>query len=91
MYNILLAIMYAMMLITVFVSLPLLAVLRFTIVYRHSMPFKQALLVIFLPFSFGYYCFVKKENQLGLYNKIVFVLTLFAFLGILFTLYQRLI
>ena len=91
MYNFLLGMMYSMMLITVFVALPLLFILRLLVVIRHRLPKKIALLIVLLPFSYGYYRYLKKEHQIKLYHTLLKLLAIFAIIGILFTLYQRFI
>jgi hypothetical protein len=91
MYSFLLGMMYSMMLISVLIALPLLLILRLVVVIRYRIPRKTALLIVLLPFSYGYYRYLKKEQQMKLYRSVVTLLFVFAILGILFTLYQRFI
>lgn len=91
MFNIIVSILQTAMLITVFVTLPLLFVIRIITVINNKSNLKDSLLIVLLPFSFGYYFILNKDKQTKLYNILIIVLTVVAIIGILFTFYQRLI
>lgn len=91
MFSIIVATLQTAMLITVFITLPTLFLLRLYIISRNKLSLKVKLLVLFLPFSSGYYCFLSKDKQHKGYNVLVVVFTIIALIGILFTLYQRVI
>jgi len=91
MFSILVFILQLTMLITTFITIPLLFVIRLITVLNNKLDSKESLLILLLPFSIGYYLILAKEKQSKLYNITLIVLTVVALIGIMFTLFQRLI
>lgn len=89
MFNILVFILQTAMLITVYVSLPLLFLFRLFYVIKERLALKNAIIVLLTPFSLSFYQNNNDKKFLKIYNIIVITLTIIAVLGILFTLYQK--
>lgn len=91
MFSILVLILQVAMLITTFITLPLLFIIRIYTAIKNKIDIKESLLIILLPFSFGYYFYLKKDQRAKSYNVLIVIFLIIAIIGILFTLYQRLI
>lgn len=91
MFSILVFILQLAMLITTFITIPLLFIIRLITIIKNKIDKNEALLILLLPFSIGYYLILEKEKQSKLYNIVLIVLTIIAVIGILFTLFQRLL
>ena len=91
MFSILVFVLQLAMLITTFITLPILFIIRLITVINNKIDRNESLLILLLPFSIGYYLILEKEKQSKLYNIALIALTVVAVIGVLFTLFQRLI
>lgn len=89
MFEFIVGVLQIFTLITIFISIPLLFIIRVITISIRKLHYKKALLVLFLPFSLGYYYYLKKEERIKYYNLIIIILTVVATIGVLFTIYQR--
>lgn len=76
------------MLITYFITLPLLFLLRLLIALKSKKTISKIVLITILPFSLGYYHFSKEEERPKIYEILVIVFSCVALIGISFTLFQ---
>jgi hypothetical protein len=77
--------------ISLFISLPLLFLLRFYIIYPMSFSIKETLLILLLPASIGFYIYVKQQTTLILwYKRLVVISFIFMFIASILLLYMRL-
>ncbi len=75
---------------SLFCFIPFLLVLRVLFVRKNKYSFKKVLAIIFCPFSIAYY-FVASKNETKIYNKIIILFTVITIIGMMFTLFQRLV
>lgn len=91
MFSLVVFILQISMLITVFITIPLLFIFRLTIVTKNKLSIKKALKILFIPFSIGYYNYLSKDKRIKIYDLLVVLLTVVAIIGIVFTLYVQFI
>lgn len=88
MFSILVAVFEVSMLVSFLLFIPLTLALRIQTVTKNKIPFKQAILIILVPFSLGYYYFLKAEQRNKYYNSTLVLFLVITSIGILFTVYQ---
>lgn len=91
MFEILVGLLQLATLITIFISLILLFIFRIIIVLLNKYNLNKSLLIIFIPFSMGYYYLVSKNERKKFYDILLIILFGLALFGIMFTLYQHFI
>jgi len=91
MFSLLVFVLQLAMLITTFITLPILFIIRLITVINNKIDRNESLLILLLPFSIGYFLILEKEKQSKLYKITLIALTVVAVIGVLFTLFQRLI
>lgn len=88
MFSILVAIFEIAMMAAIIVFIPLTLIFRVLSVIKHEKPLKEALLIVLLPFSLGYYMYLKEEEKSKIYNILIYSFLALTVIGILFTVYQ---
>ena len=77
--------------IALIISVPILFILRFYIIYPMTFTVKETLLILFLPASIGFYSYVKQQSSLILwYRRLVIISFIFMFLASILILYMHL-
>lgn len=89
MFKLLVFILQASMLFTVYFSLPLLFIFRLVFIIKEKPILKDSLLILLIPFSLGYYNYENDKKTIKIYNILVIILSIIAIIGILFTVYQK--
>ncbi len=79
------------MLFTAFITIPILIALRLLIALKAKKSIPVVALITLVPFSLGYFKFLKEEEKPKYYNIVLKVLVVVAFLGISFTLFQLIV
>lgn len=76
------------MMMAVFLFVPLALLARILISVKNKKALKEALLVILMPFSIGYYIVLEDSEKTKWYNYLIIAFSVCAFIGVLFTIYQ---
>lgn len=88
MFSILVAAFQITIVISFILFIPVTLGYRIYTVLKHKKGLKESLLITLLPFSFGYYYFLKDEEQSKVYNYLIIIFLIISFIGIIFTIYQ---
>lgn len=88
MFSVLVATFEISMLISFLLFVPLTFLLRLQTVIKHKKSLKEALMIVFVPFSLGYYYYLPEEQRNKYYNVTIIVFLVLSVVGILFTVYQ---
>ncbi|VEU80425.1 hypothetical protein [Haploplasma axanthum] len=90
MFKVGLFILQSSMLITIYVSLIVLFLLRIILVLKNKINTREALIIVFTPLSIGVYLFLPKNKKYRkLYDIILIIFAALAIIGLIFTIYQR--
>lgn len=79
------------LLITVFIMLPSLFIIRIVVAVRNKKSLVDILKISLLPFSLGYYLYLDEDEKVRVYNLLLLIFVIISFLGISFSLFQILV
>lgn len=89
MFSFLLAVLQVAMIVSLFLFIPFTIMFRIYLVIKYKFELKKSLLIVLLPFSFGYFLYLEEEKQSKIYNVGLILFILLTIPGILFTIYQH--